>query len=218
MGDFAKFYVKEFPLVYLTINSNYFSDENFEYYKSSFLNVLLRAKKEKQKVIILLDLFECDGATFDMSNILKQASFYKSVMEHSKTYVQHVYILSNRNDLHFFVKIFRTFGKTDVPYKIVRNLDKIKKNIYKKYEETVDLTPFTKENLIINKENIVVKYIYDVNNNETLELKECEGDECSITTENVMNMEYDESYECDSDDESPKIKSPNKKENIFFKK
>ncbi len=216
MGDFAKFYVKHFPLVYMTINSNYFSDENFEYYKTSLLNVLLQAKKEKQKVIILLDLFECDTATFEMKNILKQASFYKSIMEYSKTYIQHVYILSNRTDLHFFVKIFRTFGKTDVPYKIVRNLDKIKKNIYKKYGENVDLTCFTKENLLLNKENIVITYIYDVNNVEKLELKECSEEVCEMD----LNIEYDEEMdENDSDEESPKIKSPNKKvnNNSFFK-
>jgi hypothetical protein len=40
-----------------------------------------------------------------VQNILKQVSFYKSVMEHSIKYVQHVYIMSNRNDLHIFIKI-----------------------------------------------------------------------------------------------------------------
>ncbi len=167
---FAKFMVSEFPIVYISINSDYFNDENFEYYKSSFLHLLLRAKREKQKMILLLDLFECDGATFKMENILKQGAFYKSVMDYALLYVQHVYILSNRNDLHVLIKIFKTFGKSLVPYKVVRDTEKIEQNIYKKYGEKVQLQNFKVENLDPSK--LVVEYIYESDKKSMQELSE----------------------------------------------
>lgn len=155
---FAGFLINEFPVVYITIKSDDFNDENLIHYQNSFTNVLLRAKNEKQKIIILLDLFQCDNSTFNMDNLMKQANFYKSVMKYCMLYVQHVYILSNRNDLHFFVKIFRTFGKSDVPYKIVKNTEKIEQNIYKKYNIHVKLNNFKSE--VIDKSSLLINYIY----------------------------------------------------------
>jgi hypothetical protein len=143
---FGAFNVEHFPFVYIRIKSDDHTDETFEYYKSSITQVLYKAKRDKQKVIILLELFQCDGSTFNMENLFKQANFYKRIMEYSTKYVQHLYILSNRNDLPIYVKIFKTFCKALVPFKIVKNLEKIEKNIMKKYGEKVSLEMFAKPN------------------------------------------------------------------------
>ena len=141
---FGGFYVDHFPFVYIRIKSEDHTDETFEYYKSSIIQVLYKAKQEKQKVIILLDLFQSDGSKFNMDNLFKQANFYKRIMEYSTKYVQHLYILSHRNDLPIYVKIFKTFCKALVPFKIVKTLDKVEKNIMKKYGEKVSLAMFEK--------------------------------------------------------------------------
>lgn len=173
---FAGFLVNDFPIVYISIKSDDFSDENLTYYQNSFINILLRAKDEKQKIIILLDLFECDNSTFNMDNLMKQANFYKSIMKYTALYVQHVYILSNRNDLHFFVKIFRTFGKSDVPYKIVKNTEKIEQNIYKKYQTKVVLKDFKSD--LIDKSLLLVNYNYEkLNQNNDIIIEEYNNDE-----------------------------------------
>lgn len=192
---FAKFLVQEFPIVYISIDSEHFNDENFEKYKSSYVNLLLKAKSEKQRMIILLDLFDCDGATFKMENILKQASFYKSVMDHSMKYVQHVYILSHRTDLHFFIKIFKTFGKSIVPYKVVHNTEKIEQNIYKKYGVKIDLHSFKVENIDVS--SCIEEYFYD-KNNEKIEIQEEKIDEFSYQTCG-NNMDENEDDEEDDD-------------------
>ena len=161
---FAGFLLNEFPIVYISIKSDNFSDENLAHYQNSFVNVLLRAKNEKQKMIILLDLFECDNSTFNMNNLMKQGNFYKSIMKYTSLYVQHVYILSNRNDLHFFVNIFKKFGKSDIPYKIVKNTEKIEQNIYKKYNTKVHLNHLKNEN--IDKSTLLIHYIYNYCDND----------------------------------------------------
>lgn len=138
---FSQFYVTRFPFIYIRIQSEYFDDVSFEAYKTSFLNVLKRSKAEEKKIIVLLDLFPCDQITFKMENILKQVSFYKSVIQVSQIYVQHVYILSNRNDLPILIKIFQSVGSV-VPYKVVKTIHKIEQNVLKKYGETVDLSLF----------------------------------------------------------------------------
>jgi hypothetical protein len=186
---FAGFLVNEFPIIYISIKSDDFSDENLTYYQNSFVNVLLRAKNEKQKIIILLDLFQCDHSTFNMDNLMKQANFYKSIMKYCALYVQHVYILSNRTDLHFFVKIFRTFGKSDVPYKIVKNTEKIEQNIYKKYNTKVELNNFKNEN--IDNESLLINYIYnncvnDIEIDNTQSLEDIEKEMNNIDEENCI--------------------------------
>jgi hypothetical protein len=139
---FGAFNVDHFPFVYIRIKSEDHTDETFEYYKSSIIQVLYKAKMEKQKVIILLDLFQSDGSKFNVDNLFKQANFYKRIMEYSTKYVQHLYILSHRNDLPIYVKIFKTFCKALVPFKIVKTLEKVEKNILKKYGEKVSLSMF----------------------------------------------------------------------------
>ncbi len=182
---FAGFLVNEFPIVYISIKSDDFSDENLTYYQNSFVNVLLRAKDEKQKIIILLDLFQCDNSTFNMDNLMKQANFYKSIMKYCMLYVQHVYILSNRNDLHFFVKIFKTFGKSDVPYKIVKNTEKIEQNIHKKYNTRVKLNNFKNE--LIDKRSLLINYIY----NHCMNDIEIENNICEDNIQNTKSIEED---------------------------
>ncbi len=143
-----------FPFVYIRIKSDDHTDETFEYYKSSIIQVLYKAKMMKEKVIILLDLFQCDGSNFNVDNLFKQANFYKRIMEYSTKYVQHLYILSHRNDLPIYVKIFKTFCKAVVPFKIVKTLEKVEKNILKKYGEKVSLSMFE------NPENLRYTELY----------------------------------------------------------
>ncbi len=192
---FAGFSLHEFPIVYISIKSDEFSDENLELYQNSFIQLLLKAKDEKQKIIILLDLFECDGSTFNMDNLMKQANFYKSIMKYTALYIQHVYILSNRNDLHFFVKIFRTFGKSEVPYKIVKTTEKIEQNIQKKYNIKVELNMFKESN--INKSELIINYIYEKSKeNEIIINKE------DLENINFVNISEEENKEEDSKEEN----------------
>ncbi len=181
--DFAQFEMGSFPIVYMKIHSEHFNEENFENYKSSLIHLLLRAKSEKQKMILLLDLFNSDQSTFQMENIMKQAAFYKSIMAHTLLYVQHVYILSNRTDLHVFIKIFKTFAKSVVPYKVVKSIEKIEQNIYKKYQETVDLSRFASASAL----SLQSSYIFQ--NKNTIEMEE------SNENIDINTMEYNDSDE-----------------------
>lgn len=139
---FAQFYVQRFPIIYIQIDSRYFTDESFEDYKNSFLQILRRSKDESQKIIVILDLFPCDDTTFQMENVMKQVTFYKNIIHISQIYVQHVYILSHRTDLSILIKIFQSVGRTVVPYKVVQTIRKIEENIRKKYGEVIDLALF----------------------------------------------------------------------------
>jgi len=125
-----------------------------------------------------------------MNNLMKQANFYKSMMKYTALYIQHVYILSNRGDLHFFVKIFRTFGKSDIPYKIVKNTEKIEQNIYKKYNTNVKLNRFKPED--IDKSTLLVNYIY---NNCEMNLEEISSNVEDIQEEYVEEEEEEEEEE-----------------------
>ncbi len=192
---FAGFLLNDFPIVYISIKSDDFSDENLALYQNSFVNVLLKAKDEKQKIIILLDLFQCDNSVFNMDNLMKQANFYKSIMKYCSLYVQHVYILSNRSDLHFFVKIFRTFGKSDVPYKIVKNTEKIEQNIFKKYKTKVVLNEFKEEH--INKSQLITNYIYDKSKENEIILEENENN-----NEILLNINEEENESVSEEEEN----------------
>lgn len=183
--DFAQFEMGSFPIVYMKIHSEHFNEANFENYKSSLIHLLLRAKSEKQKMILLLDLFNSDQSTFQMENIMKQAAFYKSIMAHTLLYVQHVYILSNRTDLHVFIKIFKTFAKSVVPYKVVKSIEKIEQNIYKKYHETVDLSRFASASAL----SLQSSYVFQ--NKNTYEIEES-NENIDI---NINTMEYNDSDE-----------------------
>jgi hypothetical protein len=192
---FAGFLVNDFPIIYISIKSDECNDETLISYQNSMINILLRTKNEKQKIIILLDLFQCDSSTFNMSNLMKQANFYKSIMKYTTLYIQHVYILSNRTDLSFFVKIFKRFGKSDVPYKIVKNTEKIEENIYKKYNTNVKLNQFKNEN--IDKSQLLENYIYDNNSQSLLTVEQINLKEISSNIEEIQ-----EENEGEEEDES----------------
>ncbi len=187
---FSQFILNDFPLVYMKIKSDELNDENLALYQNSFINILLKSKIEKQRIIILLDLFQCDNSSFNISNIIKQASFYKSIMKYTTLYVQHVYILSNRNDLSFFIKIFKKFGKSNVPYKVVKNTEKIEQNIYKKYNVKTQLSQFKSEN--INEDLLINSYIYDPNIENDIII---ENEEINVDINNL------EEYICEVEEE-----------------
>ena len=48
---FGAFNLEHFPFVYMRIKSDDYTDETFEYYKSSIIQILYKAKMEKQKVL-----------------------------------------------------------------------------------------------------------------------------------------------------------------------
>ena len=142
-----KFNITYWPIVHFKLIGN-INDENFEIYKVHYLNVLIKCKKLKEKIILIADL----NSNYDMpmKYIFKLALFNKKLFKFNKLYLNVVLIFSQSKSFKNLLNVYLSMITPSSPYKLCSSFEKI--NLY--------LTK-TRKHLTFNKKyDTLIYYIY----------------------------------------------------------
>ena len=166
-----QFNTKHWPVIYFKACDE-INDENFEEYKVNYLNLLIKSKKNKDKVFLIADLNT--EIQIPMKYIFKLAAFNKKLYKFNKLYLKVVCIFSQSKSFKNLLKLYLSLITPSSPYKLCSSFDKI--NVYLK--DSLD-TYFDTNIFNLNKENCIN------NNNENENHNEDENDNNNI---NKLNL------------------------------
>lgn len=170
------------------------NDENFEQYKVNFLNLLLRCKKNKEKMLLICNL-ETD-ITIPMKYVFKLALFNKKIFKFNKLYLQGVCVLSKSKTFKNIFKIYLSLITPSSPYKLCSSYIKINNYIKKEFQINFDTSIFSKD--FLNNTNIIRN-----NNTQHKGIKENASSQDEEDEENSESSETNNNLdEIDSNDSS----------------
>lgn len=169
------------------------NDKNFEQYKVNFLNLLLRCKKKKEKILLICDL-ETDIA-IPMKYVFKLALFNKKIFKFNKLYLQGVCVLSKSKTFKNIFKIYLSLITPSSPYKLCSSYTKINSYIEKEFLINFDTSVFSKD--FLNKTNIIKNNTDQLKDNKEKLLSKNENEKDSELSDFSDNLD-----ETDSNDSS----------------
>ena len=79
------FNTKHWPLVYFYTDEKAMNDDDFEEYKKTYLQILLKCKKEKTKIILIADIN--NQKNLQLKYVFKQAQFNSKIEKFNKLFV-----------------------------------------------------------------------------------------------------------------------------------
>ncbi len=124
----ANFNLEHWPIVYFKSGGVPLNDESFEEYKKYYLNLLIKCKKNNEKMVLISDLN--NSKEFQLNYVMKQAQFNKEIYKFNKEYVTCVCILCNDKNytsLKNILNLYFTMIKPAAPFKLCKSFDKINK-------------------------------------------------------------------------------------------
>jgi len=127
-----QFNTKHYPIIYFKVCDE-INDTNFEEYKVNYLNLLIKSKKNKNKIFLIADLNT--EIQIPMKYIFKLAAFNKKLYKFNKLYLECVCIISQSKSFKNLLKIYLSLITPSSPYKLCSSFDKI--NLYLK--ENLDI-------------------------------------------------------------------------------
>jgi hypothetical protein len=153
-----KFNITYWPIVHFKLIGN-INDENFEEYKVYYLNLLIKCKKNKEKIILIADL----NSNYDMpmKYIFKLALFNKKLFKFNKLYLNAVLIFSQSQSFKNLLKVYLSMITPSSPYKLCSSFEKINLYLTNNLNINFDANIFNLNN--VNQNNIEN---YDDNNND----------------------------------------------------
>lgn len=167
------FNLEDWPIVYFKSenNENNVDNDNFEQYKEFYLNLLIKCKRNKEKMIIICDLMNIKSTNNNvpMKYIMKHVKFNKEMYKFNKEYVKGVCILCNNKNIKNILNIY--FGMVK-PATIIK--------VFRSYE---------KANIFIQD---VLKTNFDVNIYNKTNIEEINKEETEEETNDIINIELKE--------------------------
>jgi hypothetical protein len=146
-----EFNISYWPIVCFKLTSN-INDENFEEYKINYLNLLIKCKKNKEKILLIANLNE--NYDMPMKYIFKLALFNKKLFKFNKLYLDTVCIFSQSTSFKNLLKIYLSLITPSSPYKLCTSFDKIntyiKKNLNIDFDTNIFATDIYNNNQIEN--------------------------------------------------------------------
>tara|TARA_A100001015_G_C14492988_1_gene519976 strand:- start:38 stop:391 length:354 start_codon:yes stop_codon:yes gene_type:complete len=107
---------ENWPVVYFYIGNNEINDELFESYKINYLNLLLKCKRKKEKMILISDLNTDNN--LPIKYVMKQAMFNRKINNFNKLYVAAVCIYCKNSSFKNILNMYFTLTKPASPYKL----------------------------------------------------------------------------------------------------
>ena len=118
------FNLDNWPIVYVKNNNTILNDEVLEEYQKDFLKILIKCKNNKEKVILLIDIY--NKSNVQMNYMSKISEFHRRTEEYNKKYIDHVYILCESKFLKNMISMFITTENPIAPCNIIRSLSKLR--------------------------------------------------------------------------------------------
>ena len=159
-----KFNTSKWPVVYFYSDENEVNDEIFESYKINYLNLLIKCKKEKIKMIFISDLNT--KYSLPVKYVIKQAMFNKKINHFNKLYVAAVCIYCKNKSFKNILNMYFTITKPESPYKLCTSLEKITNFLKDKIKYNFDASVFSNvreynEDIDIENKSLEKKKIID---------------------------------------------------------
>lgn len=121
------FNTKYWPLVYFFVDDNGMNEEDFNNYKKTYVQILLKCKKEKTKIILISDLN--NQGKIDIKYVMKQAYFNLKLEKFNKLYVKIVCVYLKDKNFKKILNMYFNVCKPYCPYKICNSYNNINKFI-----------------------------------------------------------------------------------------
>lgn len=118
-----QFNTKYWPIVYFFIDNEKMNDEIFEEYKKTYLTILLKCKKNKEKIILISDLN--NQGNLPMKYVMKQAYFNNKIHKFNELYVELVCVYLNKSNFKKILDIYFSICTPCCPYKVCESYDQI---------------------------------------------------------------------------------------------
>jgi hypothetical protein len=141
IGDFN---LEFWPIVYLKLNDKEINENSFEEYKKYYLNLLLRCKKNNEKMVLICNLNS--GRMLPLDYVMKQAQFNKEIHKFNKDYIETVCILCKEKSFKNVLNLYFTVAKPANPYKLSRSFEKINSYLKDKFNINFDVSIFENQN------------------------------------------------------------------------
>ena len=135
------FNTKYWPLVYFFVDDNGMNENDFENYKKTYLQILLKCKKEKTKIILISDLN--NQKKIDVKYVMKQAYFNLKLEKFNKLYVKIVCVYLKDKNFKKILNMYFNICKPYCPYKICNSYDIINQFIKNELKEDYDTNIFS---------------------------------------------------------------------------
>jgi GR25 family glycosyltransferase involved in LPS biosynthesis len=144
------FNTKYWPLVYFYKNDTKMNETAFEDYKKTYLQILLKCKKEKCQIILISDLNNQNK--LDIKYVMKQAYFNLKIEKFNKKYVKTVCVYMNDKNFKKILDMYFSVCPPYCPYKICETYEVINQFIKETNNEVYNTSIFS--NLEINTINL----------------------------------------------------------------
>ena len=141
IGDFN---LEFWPIVYLKLNDKEINENSFEEYKKYYLSLLLKCKKNNEKMVLICNLNS--GRMLPLDYVMKQAQFNKEIQKFNKDYIETVCILCKEKSFKNVLNLYFTVAKPTNPYKFSRSFEKINLYLKDKFNIDFDLSIFENQN------------------------------------------------------------------------
>jgi hypothetical protein len=182
----SNFNLDYWPIVYFKSSGNSVDDESFEEYKKYYLNLLIKCKKNNEKMILICNLNKL--TSYPIEFVAKQAEFSKQIYNFNKLYLKCVCILCKDKSFKNILNLFFTFVKPASPYKLCRSFNKVNKYLSEKFNNNFDTNIFddTIKNNLTNDEIDEIEEIEEEEIEENIDYE--------YNNENIDDSKYKEIY------------------------
>lgn len=163
----AEFNTEHWPVIYLKLGGKVVNDDIFEEYQREYLNLLIKCKKNNEKMVLITDLtYINDCNNIPIKYLMKQVQFSKKIYEFNKKYLKCVVILCKNKSTKNLIKSIMNFTKEASPYKICRTSKKANLYLYEKFKVEFNIEIFNEDLKSHNEDD---KELSDNNsNNESI--------------------------------------------------
>ena len=167
MNITESFNVDNWPIVYFKINNMELNDDIYEEYQKFYLSLLIKCKKNNEKMIFISDLKTLENKTdFPMKYIMKQIQFNKKVYDFNKKYVKCFIVLCNNKKIKTIINTLFMIVKPAAPFKLCRDSIKVSKYLLEKFDIIFDIHIYENEisDEINDEESDDVNEVNNINN------------------------------------------------------
>jgi hypothetical protein len=136
MNPFSTFISDFRPFLYIRFHDVNITESMFEEYKENYLKELLVCKKNKEKIILIIDVNEFAG--LPLQYMVKQKEFNKQIFHLNEKYLESVFIYCKNKMMKQMIQMNMMIEKTAAPLYICRSVEKLNRNIEKYTQKTFD--------------------------------------------------------------------------------
>ena len=138
------FNTEQWPVVYFKSGNVQINDENFYEYKKSYLQLLVKCKRNNEKMILICDLnsFNNDTEVLPIKYFMKHSNFNKEMYDFNKKYLKCVCILCKNKNIKTMLNLYFSISKPASPYKLCRSIEKANLFINEKGDINFDISIF----------------------------------------------------------------------------